>query len=767
LTTNRDESQIHCHAADCRLVTTTFAHKKNPTPINVRDWTWGEFVEFIEHNGHMRTPGRSREDKDAVPLFSNVKLKDGTKSSNANVEAVFCWTLDLDKLGDAEVEKVVERLAADGLAFLMYSTHSHTATKSKYRVLGPLLEPVAGKDWPGVWRAIIDRYAPGGDEQCKDVRRLYYWPSCPEGVEPVLFSEPGEPLDVVTLDVKPARPTAPVVDLDAREIVDGGFKVQRCPIDRAPAEHGAELCRTMPPAVEGQGGSIALLRVARALAWGLELARERAIDLISTHYNARCSPPWSEAEVAHKVDDASGEAGAPYHKGSLLPPEPDSFDHLPLIVQNNGRYWLRERDSDDYKWRVTVSDIVRKVKDLYDPNELATWNNSENPQVGKATIENKSRVVDQIVTCYHQPRTTFDVETNTLVEGLRIDPKLTPRENAHVARWLAALAGDDLLALKMWIAGCRQDLLSAPSPALGLVGPKEAGKSLIAAGLARLYGNPCAPVRATVLVSKFNSDLCRCPIVLADEKLPNDLTGEDFRDAVAQRMHSIEPKGKERHTLNGSIRFVVAANNVDRVLGLTGEKCDDDLRAIADRWLLLQVTPERATACTAALEPLKQSDGSNVDLAAIAGHFLWLQANVEPHRGRFVGSPPDSKILSALRRSEADRSSPELFDLIADYLTTGVPTKGQFGDPPKPQQGVPKPDASQFFPVFRDVDGRLFARPAVLAALLGDTAKAVSAALRPFMVGDRRLAKTAAGNVLAYELDVERLSQVRETAKAG
>jgi len=736
-------------------VTTGFDHVKDPTPVFVRDETWEQFVEFLERNGHERTNDRDRDGA----LFGFYRLRDGARSSNANVEHVFGWALDLDTLTGEACVAVFERLFNEGLAFVCYSTFQHTEAAPRFRVVGPLATPVAGKDWPAVWRAIIDKYSPGADEACKDCRRLYYAPVALPGAPVVLFSSPGQPLEPPT--IAPTKPTHVDADLDTPDVIDAGQKVPRCPRGLSAFQHAESLCRTMAPAVSGQGGSVALLRVARALVWGLELDARLATQLIDELYNPRCTPAWTEAEIDHKVSDADAEQGAPYKRGCLLPPPPDDFDHLPLIVQRERRYWLRLPNSSDYAWRVKESDLVRKVKDLYGENELASWNDSENPRIGRATVEDKSRVADHVVTCYHQPRTTFDLETNTIVEGLRLDPKLTPRQNEHVARWLAALAADDLSALQMWIAGCRQELLNAPAPALGLVGPKEAGKSLIAAGLARLYGNPCAPVSAMVLVSQFNGDLCRCPIVLADERLPKDMTGEDFREKVAQRAHSVEPKGKERHTLNGSIRFVVAANNIDRVLGLTGEKCDDDLQAIADRWRLVVVTPERAAACTAALEPLKLSDGSNVDLAAIAGHFLWLQANVEPHRGRFVGSPPDHKILMALRRSEADRSLPELFDLIAASMTSTEPASGQLGEPPKPQQGVPKPEARLFFPLFT-VDGQLFARPAVLAALLGETSKAVSAALRPFMSGKRRGVRVAGGTVMAEQLNVDLLRQVRD-----
>ncbi len=47
-----------------------------------------------------------------------------------------------------------------------------------------------------------------------------------------------------------------------------------------------------PPAVQGSGGHNALLWAARAMVSGFQLSVPEAIDLLWSHYNPRCSPPW-------------------------------------------------------------------------------------------------------------------------------------------------------------------------------------------------------------------------------------------------------------------------------------------------------------------------------------------------------------------------------------------------------------------------------------------------------------------------------------------
>ncbi|MBC2596282.1 hypothetical protein H5P28_18600 [Ruficoccus amylovorans] len=60
---------------------------------------------------------------------------------------------------------------------------------------------------------------------------------------------------------------------------------------------------TCPPAISGQGGHNQTFKVACALVQRFLLSREEALEQLRM-YNLRCEPPWSEKELAHKVDDA-------------------------------------------------------------------------------------------------------------------------------------------------------------------------------------------------------------------------------------------------------------------------------------------------------------------------------------------------------------------------------------------------------------------------------------------------------------------------------
>jgi hypothetical protein len=91
--------------------------------------------------------------------------------------------------------------------------------------------------------------------------------------------------------VEPERPAAP--SLDGRW---GSDVMTR-------AERALRYVERMDAAVAGAGGHAALWRVAVALVRGFELPGAAALELLRV-YSARCSPPWSERELAHKVAQA-------------------------------------------------------------------------------------------------------------------------------------------------------------------------------------------------------------------------------------------------------------------------------------------------------------------------------------------------------------------------------------------------------------------------------------------------------------------------------
>jgi hypothetical protein len=75
-------------------------------------------------------------------------------------------------------------------------------------------------------------------------------------------------------------------------------------------ERARAYITTLPVSIQGQGGSTAAFNVAVALMRGFALSQSQALPLFN-EWNAGCLPPWTEAELLHKLQSA--------HLGSTRP----------------------------------------------------------------------------------------------------------------------------------------------------------------------------------------------------------------------------------------------------------------------------------------------------------------------------------------------------------------------------------------------------------------------------------------------------------------
>jgi hypothetical protein len=61
----------------------------------------------------------------------------------------------------------------------------------------------------------------------------------------------------------------------------------------------------LPPAISGSGGHSQTYAAATALVHGFGLEPDRALAILAAEYNPRCSPPWSDRELQHKINQAA------------------------------------------------------------------------------------------------------------------------------------------------------------------------------------------------------------------------------------------------------------------------------------------------------------------------------------------------------------------------------------------------------------------------------------------------------------------------------
>jgi hypothetical protein len=72
---------------------------------------------------------------------------------------------------------------------------------------------------------------------------------------------------------------------------------------RSPIEQARAYIAAIPGAVSEQGGHSAAYAVASRLVQDFNLPDDTALDLMQ-EWNATCSPPWTEKELRHKIEDA-------------------------------------------------------------------------------------------------------------------------------------------------------------------------------------------------------------------------------------------------------------------------------------------------------------------------------------------------------------------------------------------------------------------------------------------------------------------------------
>ena len=81
-------------------------------------------------------------------------------------------------------------------------------------------------------------------------------------------------------------------------------------------ERARRYIANCPPAISGQGGHDATFHVAAVLVHGFALSEADALMLLR-EWNAACVPPWSVAELIHKIKSA-GNATHREARGHLL-----------------------------------------------------------------------------------------------------------------------------------------------------------------------------------------------------------------------------------------------------------------------------------------------------------------------------------------------------------------------------------------------------------------------------------------------------------------
>lgn len=256
------------------------------------------------------------------------------------------------------------------------------------------------------------------------------------------------------------------------------------------------------------------------------------------------------------------------------------------------------------------------------------WGDSTKPKSMEAILREHATVARKLVASMAITHSYYDVGTQTFYEHVCPLRKLQSEYHADIDHWLRLLGGKDAEIFLDWIASLTD--LARVSCAVYLHAGKDFGKTMLAAGLAKLWGH--MPTEFESAVGDFNSALLNSPLVFADEEIPKGVTSGFIRRFVGSVTRSLRRKGLAEAELLGAIRLIIAANN-DNLLEFDDENFSpDDIHAVAARILYIKCDPSAADY----LKSLGGYEGTRdwVSGDKIAKHALWLKANRQVKPGK-------------------------------------------------------------------------------------------------------------------------------------
>ena len=213
-----------------------------------------------------------------------------------------------------------------------------------------------------------------------------------------------------------------------------------------------------------------------------------------------------------------------------------------------------------------------------------------------------------------------------------ISEDLQARQHPQVDEWIDTVCATpvDAERLRDWMS-------QAPDTdkalcALVFVGPDHVGKSAFADGIAKIWGTE--RVLMEEALDSFNIDLRRTPVVFADENLPSvngRVPTEKIRSFISSGSFNLNEKGKNRVTLHGHMRVVVALNSMESFrLGKVAHS-KQDVQAVASRFLFINVPGNRREKAKALFDYDKFVKLDR----QIAEHCLWLYTARDRRSQRF------------------------------------------------------------------------------------------------------------------------------------
>ncbi len=264
---------------------------------DAQEMAWAELFDLLSHPspyaGETEHPG-----------WSPVRCDPPTRKDN-HVQEICALVLDYD--GAGAIEQARDLWGA--LFGCVHTTRKHSEGSHRFRVVLALSRRATPAEHPILWRWANARVVRAGstlDASTRNVSRFWYLPGVKPGAPFEFHMLDGNPIDVDAVLAEVAATREPPRVAESRRDDSITMRIRR-------ASH---YIAKMDPAVAGAGGHQQAWAVALVLTLGFDLPPSVAGDLFAREYNPRCSPPWSDREVEHKIKTAETDGRVP--RGYLL-----------------------------------------------------------------------------------------------------------------------------------------------------------------------------------------------------------------------------------------------------------------------------------------------------------------------------------------------------------------------------------------------------------------------------------------------------------------
>lgn len=349
----------------------------------------------------------------------------------------------------------------------------------------------------------------------------------------------------------------------------------------------------------------------------------------------------------------------------LIPPPPEAPPEWAVYPHaTSNTVYVANRETGEYT-PVNRVTLISALKERRYPVHVPTKNGERLMNIGELIDNYETQLVNGLVLDMADPAIKVGPGRMLHVPSAP-RPDIEPRESAAVGGWLDLLIPDKALrdVVRLWLGTF--GALDNAQPAVWFTGSAGSGKTLFANACAELWGQR-APTSGSYVMSRFNADVARCPVVYFDEDFPKDARGapriQDFKTLVNDRARSIEQKHQAQVILNGALRVILSSNHFGLVTRAS-ELQPDDVAALQRRIIHVDVKGDAAGQYLAAhdVQGWRRS-------GELASHFRWIEESYR-NTAELRGRCPD--IVHKLKTSTT--ASASINTTLASWLEEATPT---------------------------------------------------------------------------------------------